>query len=237
MLPPLHALGALHFRIMKVLLAEDDELLGSGVERGLSLAGFGVDWVRNGVSAETALTTHTHDILLLDLGLPQLSGLKLLQHLRGGDRDIPVLVVSARDSVKDRIEALNLGADDYLTKPFDLDELIARIHALVRRRKGRPQPDLQFGGLRMQPQQRLVTLDNEPLKLSQREFDILHILLEQPGTVYSREQLESRLYTWDTDIGSNAVEVHLHHLRRKLGGSWIKNVRGVGYKLVLPEAA
>ncbi len=222
--------------MMKVLLAEDDQLLGTGVERALKQAGIRVDWVSNGVSAETALATQTYDLLLLDLGLPQLDGLKVLQRMRSNDIDLPVMVVSARDGVHNRVEALNIGADDYLTKPFDLDELIARMNALVRRRGGRTQPDLKAGDLLMKPQSRDVTLRGEPLKLSQREFDLLQILMEQPGTVHSREDLENRLYSWDKDIGSNAVEVHLHNLRRKLDGNWIRNVRGVGYKLVPPAS-
>ncbi|WP_353397535.1 response regulator [Hydrogenophaga sp. 5NK40-0174] len=222
---------------MKVLLAEDDQLLGSGVERALQQAGMRIDWVRNGESAETALSTHTYDLLLLDLGLPRQNGLKLLQRMRQAENPLPVLVVSARDAIKDRVGALNLGADDYLTKPFDLDELIARMHALVRRRGGRATPDLKAGSLTMQPQSRDVTLDGEPLQLSQKEFDLLHILMETPGTVRSREEMEERMYSWEKDIGSNAVEVHLHNLRRKLGGNWIRNVRGVGYKLVPPDSA
>ncbi|GAA6142639.1 response regulator [Hydrogenophaga sp. 5NK40-0174] len=196
-----------------------------------------IDWVRNGESAETALSTHTYDLLLLDLGLPRQNGLKLLQRMRQAENPLPVLVVSARDAIKDRVGALNLGADDYLTKPFDLDELIARMHALVRRRGGRATPDLKAGSLTMQPQSRDVTLDGEPLQLSQKEFDLLHILMETPGTVRSREEMEERMYSWEKDIGSNAVEVHLHNLRRKLGGNWIRNVRGVGYKLVPPDSA
>ncbi len=219
---------------MRILLAEDDPMLGAGVERGLRHAGFRVDWVRNGASAETALHGHDYDLLLLDLGLPQLDGLQLLKRLRAAGRSLPVLIVSARDAVADRVGGLNLGADDYLTKPFDLDEMIARIHALVRRRSGRADPQLRLGPLVVDPLQRVATLDGAVLNLSPREYDLLHALMERPGAVLSRDQLENRLYGWKDDIGSNAVEVHLHHLRRKLGSEWIKNVRGVGYKLVAP---
>ena len=219
---------------MKILLAEDDAMLGSGVERGLRQAGIQVDWVRNGLSAETALRAGSYDLLLLDIGLPGQDGLQLLRRLRATGNGVPVLVVSARDAIGDRVGGLNLGADDYLTKPFDLDELIARIHALVRRGSGRAAPEMRLGPLELHPQQRRVSLAGRELSLSAREFDLLLVLLERPGTVFSREQLESRLYGWRDEIGSNAVEVHLHHLRRKLGSDWIKNVRGVGYKLVQP---
>lgn len=219
---------------MRILLAEDDPMLGQGLERGLGMAGFAVDWVRDGAAAQQALQAGGHDVLLLDIGLPRLDGLQLLRWLRAQACEISVLVVSARDSVGDRVNGLNLGADDYLTKPFDLDELIARVHALARRRHGRPQPEMRLGALSLHPQRREVTLAGKPLALSPREFDLLAVLLERPGHVLSREQLEQRLYTWQDDVVSNAVEVHLHHLRRKLGAPWVRNVRGVGYKLVDP---
>ena len=220
---------------MKILLAEDDAMLGQGLQRGLTMAGFTVDWVRDGAAAQLALRTGAHDLLLLDIGLPQRDGLQVLQWLRGESLAVPVLVVSARDAVSDRVAGLNLGADDYLTKPFDLDELIARVHALSRRHQGRAQTEMRLGALVLHPQRREVWLADRALALSQREFDLLAALMERPGVVLSREQLEHRLYGWQDEVSSNAVEVHLHHLRRKLGGDWIKNVRGVGYKLV--EAA
>jgi len=216
---------------MKLLLAEDDSMLGQGLERGLRMAGFTVDWVRNGLSAQNALQSQDYDVLLLDIGLPGQDGLTLLQWLRTANMPLGVMVVSARDAVTDRVAGLNLGADDYLTKPFDLDELIARVHAL-RRRQGRTQPDLRLGKLEMNPLRREVRLAGEVVPLSPREFDVLAALMERPGTVLSRHQLESRLYGWGEEVASNAIEVHLHHLRRKLGSGWIKNVRGVGYKLV-----
>ncbi|MGC4397251.1 response regulator [Hydrogenophaga sp. T2] len=222
---------------MRILLAEDDPMLGPGLERGLGMAGFAVDWVRDGVEAQTALEAGGHEVLVLDIGLPRQDGLQLLRWLRADQHDIPVLVVSARDGVNDRVTGLNLGADDYLTKPFDLDELIARVHALARRRQGRPQPEMRLGALMLQPQRREVTLAGQPVQLSPREFDLLAALMERPGHVLSREQLEQRLYSWQDEVASNAIEVHLHHLRRKLGPAWIRNVRGVGYKLVEPDPA
>lgn len=220
---------------MRILLAEDDAMLGSGIERGLRMAGFTLDWIRDGQQAQTALCTETYDVVLLDIGLPGQDGLKLLQWIRQSRLDVAVLVVSARDAVSDRIAGLNLGADDYLPKPFDLDELIARVHAVSRRRSGRSQPEIRLGGLVVHPQRREAMLNQQPLNLSAREFSLLLALLEKAGTVLSRGQLESQLYGWDEEIASNAVEVHLHNLRRKLGPQWIRNVRGVGYKLVAAE--
>jgi DNA-binding response OmpR family regulator len=217
---------------MKVLLAEDDLMLGRSMERGLRLAGFSLDWTQDGLQTQAALREQPYAVLLLDIGLPGLDGLQLLQWLRSEDRPVPVLVVSARDAVSDRVAGLNLGADDYLTKPFDLDELVARVHALARRGSGRAQPELQFGRLTMRPLRREALLDNQPVTLAAREYDLLLALMENPGAVLSREQLESRLYGWQEEVASNALEVHVHHLRRKLGAAWIKNVRGVGYKLV-----
>jgi DNA-binding response OmpR family regulator len=217
---------------MRILLAEDDPMLGSGLEQGLRMAGFTLDWVRDGQLAQTALHTQTYDAVVLDIGLPGKDGLELLQWMRQENLGVAVLVVSARDSVSDRIAGLNLGADDYLPKPFDLDELIARVHAVGRRRSGRAAPEMRLGGLLLNPLRREATLHKQPLTLSAREFDLLLALLERPGMVLSRSQLENQLYGWDDEIASNAIEVHLHHLRRKLGPAWIKNVRGVGYKLV-----
>jgi DNA-binding response OmpR family regulator len=220
---------------MRILLAEDDTMLGSGLERGLRMAGFTLDWVRHGLSAQMSLRHQQYDVVLLDIGLPGKDGLALLQWMRQQDMATAVLVVSARNAVSDRITGLNLGADDYLPKPFDLDELIARLHALGRRRPGHSPPELRLGALLLNPLQREASLHHQPLHLSAREFDLLLALMEHPGAVLSRAQLESRLYGWDDDIASNAIEVHLHHLRRKLGAQWIRNVRGVGYKVVVPE--
>lgn len=222
---------------MKLLLAEDDPMIGTSMARGLKLAGFVVDWVRDGRAARTALESGDYNLLLLDLGLPVLDGVSLLKDLRRNNCTLPVLVVTARDAVADRISGLNLGADDYLTKPFDLDELIARVHALQRRFLGRTQPEMRLGTLTVNPLSREAAIDGRPLSLSQREFSLLAALIEKPGAVLSREQLEDRLYGWEEEVSSNAIEVHLHNLRRKLGMDWIRNVRGVGYKLVEPAAA
>jgi two-component system response regulator QseB len=219
---------------MKLLLAEDDPMIGASMEQGLRLAGFAVDWVRDGKAAEETLLTGSYALLLLDLGLPRQDGLSLLKKIRQLENAVPVMVVTARDAVADRIAGLNLGADDYLVKPFDLDELVARVRALIRRRGGRARPELKLGGLNLDPIQREVHLDGARLSLSQREFTLLEALMEQPGTVLSKEQLESRIYGWQDEVMSNAVEVHLHNLRRKLGAAWIRNVRGVGYKVVEP---
>lgn len=217
---------------MKILLAEDDVMLGTSMEKGLAQAGFTVDWVRTGHRAQTALKTQAYDAVLLDIGLPQISGLDVLHQLRQQGKHTPVLLVTARDAVRDRIAGLNLGADDYLTKPFDLDELVARIHALMRRHSGRSQPQIRLGRLEVDPIQHSARLGAQELPLSPREFDLLLALMEKPGTVLSVEQLEEKLYGWDDEVASNAIEVHLHHLRRKLGEPWIRNVRGVGYKVV-----
>ena len=220
---------------MKLLLAEDDPMIGSSVERGLRLANFAVDWVRDGKAAELALDSGIYALMLLDLGLPRQDGLELLKRLRHKESAMPVLIVTARDSVSDRIAGLNLGADDYLVKPFDLNELIARVHALIRRHSGRARREMRLGGLSLDPLTHEAMLDGRPIPLSQREFALLECLLETPGAVLSKEQLEERVYGWDEEVSSNAVEVHLHKLRRKLGAEWIRNVRGVGYKVAEPR--
>lgn len=217
---------------MKLLLAEDDVMLGTSMRKGLDLAGFQVDWARDGDQAVDALGHRSYDVVLLDIGLPQLDGLQILRWMRSEGQSTPVMLVTARDAVPDRVQGLNQGADDYLTKPFDLDELCARIHALARRQGGRTSPQLQLGRLEVRPLERLALLSGKALSLSQREFDLLVAFARQPGVVLSVQQLEKQLYGWSEEIASNAVEVHLHHLRRKLGEPWIVNVRGVGYKLV-----
>lgn len=220
---------------MKLLLAEDDPMIGAGIEQGLRQAGFVVDWVRDGKAAELALADGGHDLLLLDLGLPRQDGLTLLKRLRQQEESVPVLIITARDGVEDRVTGLNLGADDYLVKPFDMNELVARVHALLRRRRGSAQTQLRLGSLMLDPIAREVRLDGRLLQLSAREYGLLYALMERPGAVLSVAQLETRLYGWGEEVQSNAVEVHLHHLRRKLGPGWIRNVRGVGYRLALPE--
>jgi DNA-binding response OmpR family regulator len=217
---------------MKLLLAEDDTMLGTGMEKALTQAGFAVDWVRTGQHTLSALALASYDVVLLDIGLPDIDGLQILRRMRQQSQHTPVLMVTARDAVSDRVAGLNHGADDYLTKPFDLDELVARIHALARRQAGHAHPSLRLGRLELRPIERSVLLADQPLSLSPREFDLLQALMQKPGAVLSIEQLENKLYGWGQEVSSNAIEVHLHHLRRKLGEPWIRNVRGVGYKLV-----
>ena len=216
---------------MRLLLVEDDPMIGAGVQSGLRQEGHTVDWVRDGKAAELALASGVHEMLLLDLGLPHKSGLELLSGLRRQGLDLPVLVITARDSVADRVKGLDAGADDYLVKPFDLDELSARIRALMRRRAGRASPRIEHGPLTLDPATHQVTLNGDPLALSAREFALLHALLEQPGVPLSRAQLEERLYGWNEEVESNTVEVYIHALRRKLGAEWIRYVRGVGYRI------
>lgn len=214
---------------MRLLLVEDDSLLGDGIRVGLQQAGFVVDWVRDGQAGKLALQAETYALVVLDLGLPRLSGPELLKWLRGAGNDIPVLILTARDTVADRVGGLDAGADDYLIKPFDLDELAARIRALLRRASGRAAPLISHGKLEVDPASRQVMLDGRPVELSPREFAILLVLLEGAGRALSREQLEQSLYGWGEEVESNAVEVHIHHLRRKLGADLIRTIRGVGY--------
>jgi two-component system response regulator QseB len=204
-------------------------MIGAGMQQALRQDGYAVDWVRDGVAAELAVRDNRYELLLLDLGLPRRDGFEVLQRLRAGGNDLPVLVLTARDEVADRVRGLDAGADDYLVKPFDLDELGARIRALLRRRRGSPAPVIALGALQVDPASRAVTLGGEPVRLSAREFALLCALLAQPGRPLSRAQLEERIYGWDEEVESNAVEVHIHSLRRKLGADWIRNLRGVGY--------
>lgn len=219
---------------MRLLLVEDDPMIGKSVQQGLKQDGYTVDWVRDGQAAELALANEVYSLLLLDLGLPRKGGLEVLAGLRRAANTIPVLILTARDAVTDRVKGLDAGADDYLVKPFDLDELAARVRALLRRQTGRTEPVIEFGGLTVDPATREVTADGNPVALSAREFALLRALLERPGVPQSRAQLEDRLYGWGEEIESNAVEVYIHALRRKLGVERIKNIRGVGY-LVPPS--
>lgn len=214
---------------MRLLLVEDDAMIGASLRTGLQQLGYTVDWVRNGGAAESATETTEYDAILLDIGLPGKTGLESLAFWRKRNNPVPVLIITARDAVSDRIRGLDAGADDYLVKPFDLDELAARLRALLRRRAGRASPLIEHGPLTLDPATHEVRLDGQPVNLSGREFALLHALLEKPGVPLSRSQLEDRLYGWEEEIGSNAVEVHIHTLRRKLGSDWIRNVRGVGY--------
>lgn len=214
---------------MRLLLVEDDPMIGASVQRGLKQEGYSVDWVRDGAAAEGVLADGVHELIVLDLGLPRKSGLELLAALRRKGVTTPVLVITARDSVADRVKGLDAGADDYLVKPFDLDELSARVRALLRRKGGRASPVIDVGPLSLDPAAHTVTLDGAPVALSKREFSLLHALMKQPGVPLSRAQIEESLYGWGEEIESNAVEVHIHALRRKIGAERIRNVRGVGY--------
>jgi two-component system response regulator QseB len=210
-------------------------MIGRAVVAGLHEQGYAVDWVRDGHEAELALAHAVYDVALLDLGLPRRDGLEVLKGVRRAKNDLPVLIITARDSVADRIAGLDNGADDYLVKPFDLDELLARTRAVIRRHGGRGQSEIVYGALSVDPVQRRVVFHGAEVELSPREFAVLEALMKEPGAVVSRERLEDAVYGWGEEIGSNSIEVHVHHLRRKLGSAWIKNVRGVGYKLVTAE--
>lgn len=216
---------------MRLLLVEDDPLLGDGIRAGLRLGGYTVDWVKDGRAAQLALEADEYSLVVLDLGLPRLSGLELLRWLRQGGRTLPVLILTARDTLADRVNGLDSGADDYLVKPFELEELSARIRALLRRSSGRAEPVLTHGELVLDPAAHRATRLGAEVELSPREFAILQQLLENAGRVLSRERLEQSLYGWNEEVESNAVEVHIHHLRKKLGTELIRTVRGVGYMI------
>jgi DNA-binding response OmpR family regulator len=217
---------------MRILLAEDDPLLGDGLRAGLRQLGFQVDWVRDGIAAGRELRAHPYAAAVLDLGLPHKDGMDVLAELRHAGIALPVLVLTARDALPDRIRGLDAGADDYVLKPVDLHELAARLRALVRRAHGQPQECLKAGAVVLDPAARSVRLAGQPVALSTREFDLLHALLLNAGRVLSREQLEQHLYSWGQEVESNAIEVHIHNLRRKLGAALIQTVRGVGYLLL-----
>jgi DNA-binding response OmpR family regulator len=221
---------------MRVLLVEDDPQLGDGLMVGLRQAGFAVDWVKDGVAADLALAGETFDLLVLDLGLPRLSGMDLLRRVRGRGQTLPVLILTARDATADKIAGLDSGADDYLVKPIDLDELAARVRALTRRAAGRALPLLCHGPVALDPASHRVTVGGAPVEFSTREFALLQTLLENAGRVMSRGQLEGSIYGWRDEPESNALEVHIHHLRRKLGADFIKTLRGVGYVVERKES-
>ncbi len=220
---------------MRLLLIEDDAMIGKAMRQGLAQAGFAVDWATDGRAAELALANGVYDLAILDLGLPRQDGMAILAALRSAGNSMPVLIASARDTVPDRIRGLNAGADDYVLKPFDMDELVARVRALLRRRAGSGVPALRCGALVLDPARRTTTLNGQAVELSSREFAVLEALMQRPGTVLSRERLEEAVYGWGEEVGSNAIEVHLHYLRRKLGSGLIKNVRGVGYRVAEGE--
>lgn len=217
---------------MRILLVEDDPLLGDGLAAGLRQAGFAVDWLKDGDSALAALQSERFDLLVLDLGLPKRDGMAVLRRLRFEGSAMPVLILTARDATSDKIAGLDGGADDYLVKPVDLDELAARIRALLRRAAGRAEPELRHGGIVLDPAGHRVEVDGRPVELSAREFAVLHALLVNAGRVMTRSQLEQSIYGWSEEPDSNALEVHIHHLRRKFGTDLvIKTLRGVGYTI------
>nr|WP_255490523.1 response regulator transcription factor [Duganella sp. SG902] len=214
-----------------MLLVEDDPMIGESIEEGLRGESYAVDWVRNGREVELALAGVAYDLMLLDLGLPGKQGMEVLRATRARGDDLPVLIITARDGTPARVEGLDAGADDYLVKPFDLDELLARIRALLRRRVSRTRSIIEHGSLRLDLASHEATLAGQPVKLSAREFSVLRALLDNPGSVVSKAQLEEKLYGWNAEVESNTVDVYVHHLRKKFGSDFIKNVRGVGYKI------
>jgi two-component system, OmpR family, response regulator QseB len=216
---------------MRVLVVEDDPMIGQGLQTALSQDNYAVDWMRDGESAAHALRTTAFDLILLDLGLPGRDGLDVLRELRARGDHVPVVILTARDEVRDRIAGLDAGADDYIVKPFDLDELAARMRSVLRRSAGRGDPVIQHGSIRLNTVTHAVEKDGAPVQLSAHEYAVLEALLQRPGAVLSRAQLEDRLYGWDAQIESNAVEVYIHGLRRKLGSEAIRTLRGVGYYL------
>jgi DNA-binding response OmpR family regulator len=221
---------------MRILLVEDDRMIGESIRTALRQDGSAVDWVRDGRSAESTLASEEFDLVLLDLGLPQRDGLEVLHAMRARRNQTPVIVLTARDALTDRVAGLDAGADDYLVKPFELEELAARIRAVTRRKAGRAEPAVEIGDVRLDPSMHQVTRGGEPVVLSAREYAVLEALMARPGAILSRAQLEDRLYGWGEAIESNAVSVYIHQLRRKLGNDFIRNVRGVGYYVGRPEA-
>lgn len=215
---------------MRILLVEDDKLLGDGITIGLNQENHIVDWVTDGITAEYAIIDGNFDAVILDIGLPKKSGLEVLASIRRKGISTPVLILTARDSVEDRIKGLDAGADDYLSKPFDLHELTARLRAVIRRSTGgRANPLIEHSGISIDPAAHAVTFEGEELHLPRREFDLLHMLLISPGKVVSRNQMIENLYGWNEEIDSNALEVHIHNLRKKFGTTFIRTIRGVGY--------
>jgi two-component system OmpR family response regulator/two-component system response regulator QseB len=216
---------------MRILLVEDDPELGDGLTIGLRQAGFAVDWLRDGNSADLALQSESFDLVVLDLGLPRISGMDVLIRARNRGLTVPILILTARDATGDKVSGLDAGADDYLVKPVDLDELSARIRALTRRSAGRAAPLLTHGDLAVDLAAHSVTLAGQEIELSSREYSLLQMLLENTGRVLTRTQLEQSVYGWRDEPDSNALEVHIHHLRKKLGGDLIRTLRGVGYTI------
>jgi two-component system response regulator QseB len=216
---------------MRILLVEDDLMIGESLKKALKQSGYNVDWTVDPEQAELSIATHTYDLLLLDLGLPRESGIELLKRQRQKKNSLPVIIITARDSVEDKVIGLDCGADDYLVKPFDIDELEARIRALLRRRDGRVESLLSIGEISLNPVTHEIIVEGKAIFLSAREYALMHTLMERPGVICSVPQLEDQLYGWNEEVESNAIEVHIYQLRKKLGKNIIQNVRGVGYRL------
>jgi len=216
---------------MRILVIEDDEMVGSGICKWLTKEGYTVDWLQDGLSAKQALQTEIFDMIVLDIGLPKINGLDLLSHLRSRGMTVPVLLLTANDTIDDRVRGLDSGADDYLTKPYELEELSARLRALYRRFSQRAEPIIKHRGLALDPASHSVVYHDEEMSLSRREFALLHTLLANLGRVLSREHLTQSLYGWGDDVDSNALEVHVHNLRKKFGQTFIRTIRGVGYMI------
>lgn len=214
---------------MRLLLVEDDELLGDAVKTGLTQFGYLVEWLKDGESARSVIKTESFELIILDLGLPKISGMNLIQSIRHDQNTTPIIILTARESVEDRIKGLDCGADDYITKPFDLNELSARIRALIRRSQGRADTVLQYRNITLDPAAHSVMVDDMLVNVPRREFSLLQKLLENAGQVLSRDQLMQSVYGWEEDVDSNALEVHIHNLRKKLNTNFIRTIRGVGY--------
>ena len=214
---------------MRLLLVEDDESLGDAVKTGLMQFGYIVEWLKDGEAARAVIKTESFELMILDLSLPKLSGMRLLQAIRNDHNATPIIILTARDSIQDRIKGLDNGADDYITKPFDLNELSARIRAFIRRSQGRADTVLQYANVTLDPAAHTVMVDQEFINVPRREFALLQKLLENSGQVLSRDQLMQSIYSWDEDVDSNALEVHIHNLRKKLNANYIRTIRGIGY--------
>ena len=214
---------------MRLLLVEDDEILGDGLVAGLKMEGYAVDWLTNGKLADEALKLNAYELIVLDLNLPDMDGMSILKALRARKDETPVMVLTAKDTISDRVLGLDSGADDFVIKPFELDEVCARLRALARRSEGRGAPTIEYKGISLDPASHLVIYNEEKVELSQKEFEILSFLMGNIGKVVSRSRLEESLYSWDSDVESNTVEVHIHYLRKKLDPTLIRTVRGVGY--------
>ena len=214
---------------MRLLLVEDDEILGDGLVAGLKMEGYAVDWLTNGKLADEALKLNAYELIVLDLNVPDMDGMYILKALRARKDETPVMVLTAKDTISDRVLGLDSGADDFVIKPFELDEVCARLRALARRSEGRSAPTIEYKGISLDPASHLVIYNDEKVELSQKEFEILSFLMGNIGKVVSRSRLEESLYSWDSDVESNTVEVHIHYLRKKLDPTLIRTVRGVGY--------